>query len=294
MVSHLPKFRLQTTTLLSKPTCLKGESTMKNQQLIAYVLIAIGAVTLLTRINFLAQWLWIGLIAVGFLAAYLNKRQYGFLVAGSILTGIAFGFMLERSLGSGAFLISLGFGCIAIDQVERRDNRWPRSLGGLLIALGIFAGLLDSGFFASAWFPIILIALGIFLFIRRQRSGAGKRPFSTFPIPDITVPPEPVPVETESPLQEEGVTAEPEPLAPSRDEALDEATQHRQQILEEWRRDRAERDNRAPYLILNNETLGLVAQANPKTLEALLAIKGIGPVKLERYGPDILEVLKDS
>ncbi|UCH25126.1 MAG: HRDC domain-containing protein [Trueperaceae bacterium] len=270
---------------------------MKNQQLIAYALIAIGAVTLLTRINFLAQWLWIGLIAVGFLAAYLNKRQYGFLVAGSILTGIAFGIMLERSLGSGAFLISLGFGCIAIDQVERRDNRWPRSLGGLLIALGIFAGLLDSGFFASAWFPLILIALGIFLFIRRQRSGAGQRPFSTFPIPDITVPAEPAPVETESPLQEEGVTAQPELQGSSQDEnetALDETTQHRLQILEGWRRDRAERDNRAPYLILNNETLGLVAQANPKTLEALLAIKGIGPVKLERYGPDILDVLKDS
>jgi hypothetical protein len=274
---------------------------MKNEQLIAYALIAIGAVTLLTRISFLAQWLWIGLIAAGFLAAYLNKRQYGFLVVGSILTGIAVGILLERSLGSGAFLISLGFGCIAIDQVERKDNRWPRSLGGVLIALGIFAGLLDSGFFTSPWFPLILIALGIFLFVRYQRGRAKQRPFSSYPAPDTTAPPEPAPVESpgEGSLQEIGAAAETEPPAPvpsseGVETALDEAAQHRLRILEGWRRDRAEGENRALYLILNNETLGLVAQANPQTLEALLAIKGIGPVKLERYGPDILEVLKDS
>ena len=61
--------------------------------------------------------------------------------------------------------------------------------------------------------------------------------------------------------------------------------------LEIWRRETAEAEGRAPHLILNNQTLLELADKNPQTLEELQAIRGIGSVKLERYGEQLLEVL---
>jgi superfamily II DNA helicase RecQ len=37
--------------------------------------------------------------------------------------------------------------------------------------------------------------------------------------------------------------------------------------------------------------LAAIAEARPTTLAQLRRVKGMGPTKLERYGPEILEVL---
>ena len=67
--------------------------------------------------------------------------------------------------------------------------------------------------------------------------------------------------------------------------------QERYRLLETWRRETARAEGNTAYFVLRNETLRLIAQENPKTLGELEQIKGIGPVKLERYGDAVLRVL---
>lgn len=263
---------------------------MNNQRYIAFALIAIGAIALASRFGgdtgwlWNTGWLWVGLVAAGFLMAYSRKRNYRFLVAGSILAGIAAGILLEQIWGwDGIFLIGLGLGFFAIDQVERRPNRWPRIVAAILIGLGLLSGLSDSGIFGSVWFAIALIAGGIYLL---QRGNWELFPPSQRPTPDPPAPePEAPPEEAarEVPVPEE----EPEP-----EEAPE--VKARLERLEIWRREAAEAEERTPHLILNNQTLLELADKNPQTLEELQAIRGIGSVKLERYGEQLLEVLSDD
>jgi DNA helicase II / ATP-dependent DNA helicase PcrA len=58
-----------------------------------------------------------------------------------------------------------------------------------------------------------------------------------------------------------------------------------------WRRDLARAASVPAYVIFDNKTLKSVAGARPASHDALLAVPGIGPVKLERYGAALLEVL---
>jgi ATP-dependent DNA helicase RecQ len=46
------------------------------------------------------------------------------------------------------------------------------------------------------------------------------------------------------------------------------------------------------YIVFSDAVLRQMAQSVPRTREALLALSGIGPVKLERYGAAFLEVLR--
>ena len=45
-----------------------------------------------------------------------------------------------------------------------------------------------------------------------------------------------------------------------------------------------------PYIVFDDRTLRLVAAHLPMTEAALLAISGIGPVKVEAYGSDLLSI----
>ena len=107
-------------------------------------------------------------------------------------------------------------------------------------------------------------------------------PPSQRPTPD---PPAPEP---EAP-PEEAVREAPVPEEPEPEETPE--VKARLERLEIWRQETAEAEGRAPYLILNNQTLIELADANPQTREELQAIRGIGPVKLDRYGEQLLEVL---
>lgn len=65
----------------------------------------------------------------------------------------------------------------------------------------------------------------------------------------------------------------------------------RYQRLLEWRKEVAEAEDKSETFVLRDSTLEAIAQQNPQDLEALADIKGIGPVKLESYGEDILALL---
>ncbi len=71
------------------------------------------------------------------------------------------------------------------------------------------------------------------------------------------------------------------------DEALLEA-------LRVWRRERAAADEVPAYVVAHDTTLAEIADIRPRTLPALRRVRGMGPAKLERYGPEILAVIEGS
>jgi ATP-dependent DNA helicase RecQ len=61
--------------------------------------------------------------------------------------------------------------------------------------------------------------------------------------------------------------------------------------LKRWRRETAERAGVPVYRVLSNATLEELAAGSPRSLDALLGIKGIGPSKSSRYGDALLDLL---
>lgn len=64
-----------------------------------------------------------------------------------------------------------------------------------------------------------------------------------------------------------------------------------EQALREWRGETAKADKVPAYVVLNNAELKGVAMAAPKTLRQLGRCRGMGPIRLERYGDEILAVI---
>ena len=66
------------------------------------------------------------------------------------------------------------------------------------------------------------------------------------------------------------------------------------EALKAWRTEIARRDKVPPYVVMNDAHLSGIADRRPSTLAELARCPGIGPLKLERYGEDILAVLERS
>jgi DNA helicase-2/ATP-dependent DNA helicase PcrA len=63
------------------------------------------------------------------------------------------------------------------------------------------------------------------------------------------------------------------------------------EALRAWRTEQARREKMPPYVVMSDAHLRAIAERAPTTLVALARCPGIGPVKLERYGDEILAVL---
>ncbi|GAA5156463.1 ATP-dependent DNA helicase UvrD2 [Nocardioides marinquilinus] len=70
--------------------------------------------------------------------------------------------------------------------------------------------------------------------------------------------------------------------------AYDEATFER---LRTWRKERASADDVPAFMVFSNATLEQLAEALPTTERALLAVSGVGPDKLEKYGDEVLALV---
>jgi DNA helicase-2/ATP-dependent DNA helicase PcrA len=92
-------------------------------------------------------------------------------------------------------------------------------------------------------------------------------------------------------LAELGVRAAAPPL-PRRERTQLEQTPT-VQALREWRLARARADEVPAYVVFNDRTLAELASRTPRTLAELAAVPGIGPAKLERYGPELLARLAE-
>jgi ATP-dependent DNA helicase UvrD/PcrA len=62
--------------------------------------------------------------------------------------------------------------------------------------------------------------------------------------------------------------------------------------LKRWRLQRATTDDLPAYVVFHNSTLAEIAGRRPRDLSELGAVPGVGPTKLERYGPEVLAVLR--
>jgi DNA helicase-2/ATP-dependent DNA helicase PcrA len=65
-----------------------------------------------------------------------------------------------------------------------------------------------------------------------------------------------------------------------------------EQALREWRSQTAKADKVPAYVVMNDAELKGVAMAAPKTLSQLGRCRGMGPIRLERYGDEILAVIE--
>jgi superfamily II DNA helicase RecQ len=61
-----------------------------------------------------------------------------------------------------------------------------------------------------------------------------------------------------------------------------------------WRSQKAKEAGVPAYVILHDKTLHAVADARPGTHRELLALPGLGPVKVQRWGDDLLEVVRSA
>ena len=62
--------------------------------------------------------------------------------------------------------------------------------------------------------------------------------------------------------------------------------------LKTWRRNRARAAGVPAYVIFPDTTLRAVAETRPATRDVLADVPGIGPVKLERHGTEVLELVR--
>jgi len=64
--------------------------------------------------------------------------------------------------------------------------------------------------------------------------------------------------------------------------------------LRSWRAERCKQDGIPPYVILNNKELAKIVASRPQTLAGLLQVEGFGKAKAEKYGEDVLALLKSG
>jgi DNA helicase-2/ATP-dependent DNA helicase PcrA len=64
--------------------------------------------------------------------------------------------------------------------------------------------------------------------------------------------------------------------------------------LRAWRTEQARETAMPPYIIASDATLLAISQARPRSLEALLRVKGMGDSKVGKYGADILEMVEQA
>jgi ATP-dependent DNA helicase RecQ len=61
--------------------------------------------------------------------------------------------------------------------------------------------------------------------------------------------------------------------------------------LRSWRAERAREDAVPAYVVFSDKTLREVAATRPVDEQSLASVNGVGPAKIERYGPELLELV---
>lgn len=87
-----------------------------------------------------------------------------------------------------------------------------------------------------------------------------------------------------------GREAEP-PARPPRPDRLEPAVRARFLALRDWRRRRARERDMGADVIFSRSVMMTLAQRAPRTLEELATVPGLGPWRLQNYGPHLLELL---
>lgn len=96
---------------------------------------------------------------------------------------------------------------------------------------------------------------------------------------------------TEAPKPIVRRTAEAAPTKKAKPEALEGEAGELEARLKAWRRERSLADSVPAYVVASDATIRAIAAGAPTSLAELSRAPGIGPAKLQKYGPDILEVI---
>jgi ATP-dependent DNA helicase RecQ len=72
---------------------------------------------------------------------------------------------------------------------------------------------------------------------------------------------------------------------------LSEAEAARFAELKRWRLEQARQQGVPPYVVFHDRTLIEIASRRPASLEELATVGGVGRAKLERYGPELVDML---
>jgi hypothetical protein len=164
------------------------------------VIVSVGLFILLAQfVPDIGRWITL-LIGFIFLAAFVAKREYGFLVPGCIVSGVGVGVVLAGALddpwSGAAVLFSIAGGFIAIWVVSvlirSADKGWPggdsrdvaRALwwplipGGILALVGLVV-LAEDGIASDVlrWWPVLIIGAGLIILVsalRRRDDGPAR------------------------------------------------------------------------------------------------------------------------
>jgi hypothetical protein len=146
----------------------------RDRTMLALILIGGGILFLFAQLGLFPGFGNVVLLLIGgvFLYAYFTTKpayRIGFLIPGSILTGLGVGVLLENApifgnmFGSGIVPLFLGLGFVLIWFFERR-HWWALIPGGVMILAG-----LSSVLRIGALWPIVLVILGVYLLYDQWR-----------------------------------------------------------------------------------------------------------------------------
>jgi translin len=93
--------------------------------------------------------------------------------------------------------------------------------------------------------------------------------------------------------QEEAIEQEEIPDVQPEDPVLDRNEMDIYNALSEWREHRASEENLSPYIIARNSWLKEIVKMNPSDLRDLMGIKGFGERRANKYGKDIIAIIKN-
>jgi translin len=79
--------------------------------------------------------------------------------------------------------------------------------------------------------------------------------------------------------------------APHEEPLLDRREQEIYETLDEWRNQKANEENLAPYIIAHNSWLNQIIKLRPATVKELNAIKGFGERRINKYGKEIIAII---
>jgi len=80
-------------------------------------------------------------------------------------------------------------------------------------------------------------------------------------------------------------------VAPATSSAQSAGAGGAEAALRVWRSEVARREKVPAYVVMNDADLSGIAARHPSTLADLARCRGMGPIRLERYGDEILAVL---
>lgn len=151
---------------------------MERRYVQGLVLIAVGVVLLLAMRAYAIGDQSVLVVGALLLVAYAFTGRYGLLVPAGILTGLGAGIAARDWVGAdrAPVLLGLGVGFLFVYVVDlARSGRqaaewWPLVPGGILVAVGLLRVLRGAGIMQvmAAWWPMLLIVLGIWLLVRRK------------------------------------------------------------------------------------------------------------------------------